>query len=170
MNEFSQADELAPWQAPFRKSLHSSGWAQHHSKLQQNAGQGEIPVLVWCLGPFRLWFIPKQLWQWEPWLAVTTSIAWHHLNLFFFSFWSAPVSQGRAGSSDGPWAHCSPSALLSLAAGLQLHLEPWSYIKILKFSPNRICRWEQRWCCIARRFSLQTSSSPWGGNPITLYV
>lgn len=88
----------------------------------------------------------------------------------FFSFWSPPVSQGRAGSSDGPWAHCSPSALLSLAAGLQLHLEPWSYIKILKFSPNRICRWEQRWCCIARRFSLQTSSSPWGGNPITLYV
>lgn len=86
MNEFSQADELAPWQAPFRKSLHSFGWAQHHSKLQQNSGQGEIPELVWCLGPFRLWFIPKQLWQWEPCLAVTTSIAWHHLNLVFFFF------------------------------------------------------------------------------------
>lgn len=115
-------------------------------------------VMPW---PFQAVIYPKTI------MAVRPLVGCHHIHcltspefVFFFSFWSAPVSQGRAGSSDGPWAHCSPSALLNLAAGLQLHLEPWSYIKILKFSPNRICRWEQRMCCIARRFSLQTSSSP----------
>lgn len=140
--------------------------------------QGNIPELLWWLGLSRLWFTPKQLWQWDPWLAVTTAIAWHHLNLLFFfsplvAHTSSPLlfPSQAAETSNGP---CSPSALLRLSAGLEPHLEPWSYVKILKFFPNRIYRWEQSWCCIAQSFSLQTwssynRSSPWGGNPIILY-
>lgn len=89
-------------------------------------------------------------------MAVRPMVGFHHNRCLaspefaFFSIWlptrpcfSYFPSQA-AETSDGPWPHCSSSVLLSLSAGLEVHLEPWSHAKILKFFPNRICRWEQR--------------------------
>lgn len=141
MNEFSQTDELAPWQAPFRKSLHSFGSVQH----QEQTAALVLPmskdrflncgVMTW---PFHALIYPKTI------MAVKPMVGCHHIHCLaspefpFFFHLVAHISFSLLFPKPSSWdlwwtLDCSPSALLSLAAGLEFHLVPF---KILKFFPN----------------------------------